>query len=163
MDGDSNHQCPTALNTASQLCGLLHATNAKVIGRWDRVLRQYGIDFAGYAALLAIYDKWPVGENALSLRLQFDPYTLEDALTDLERCRLITRSGGQGGAADRVIEPSRKAVELRPELLGISMQLASDFDFAESEALQLIAQLRRLSLAVTDSGLSRTIGERVSA
>jgi len=163
MDGESNARRPKALNTASQLCGLLHATSAKVIGRWDRVLRQYGIDFAGYAVLLAVYERWPVGENNLSMRLQFDPYTFEDALSDLERCRLITRSDGDGGVADRLVEPSRKAIDLQSDLLEIAEQLSCDFDFAEAEALQLITQLKRLSLAVTDSGLSRMAGERASA
>jgi DNA-binding MarR family transcriptional regulator len=162
MDGDTRGDSPAVLNTASQLCGLLHATNAKVIGRWDRVLRQYGLDFAGYAVLLAVYERSPVGENELALRLQFDPYTFEDALTDLERCRLISRSGGEG-AADRLVEPSRKAVDLRQEMFDISARLACDFNFAEADAKQLMAQLRRLSLAVTDSGLSRVAGERASA
>ncbi len=154
MESDTTRAAPAVLNTASQLCGLLHATNAKLIGPWDRVLRQYGLDFAGYAVLLALYERWPTGEGELSLRLQFDPFTLEDALSDLERCRLISRSESVE-AGDRLVAPSGKAFDLQPELLDIAGRLESDFSLAEADARQLMVQLSRLSLAITNSGLDR--------
>jgi DNA-binding MarR family transcriptional regulator len=152
MKSDTPRAAPAVLNTASQLCGLLHATNAKLIGPWDRVLRQYGLDFAGYAALLALYERSPISEGDLSLRLQFDPFTFEDALADLERCRLISRSGSTE-AGDRLVAPSGKAFDLQPDLLDIAGRLANDFSFAEADAQQLMGQLRRLSLAITNTAL----------
>lgn len=162
MESETTRVAPAALNTASQLCGLLHATNAKLIGPWDRLLRQHGLDFAGYAVLLAVYERWPVGEGDLSLRLQFDPYTFEDALADLERCRLISRSES-AETGDRLVAPSGKGLDLQPDLLAIAERLASDFRYAEADARQLMSQLKRLSLAITNAGLDHADAAREPA
>jgi len=61
------------------------------------------------------------------------------------------------------VAPSGKGLDLQPELLAIAERLASDFRYAEADARQLMSQLKRLSLAITDAGLDRADAARKPA
>jgi len=131
-----------------QLCFLLHRNTARFIGRWDRFLRQYNLTFAEYLVLLAVWERSPVSENALAMRLQFDPYTLEDALTNLERGRLVSRSDDHGMPGHRVVEATRQGFEIQPEIEGIRARFSCELGLPPKDAELLMAQLEKLADAL---------------
>ncbi len=131
-----------------QLCFLLHRNTARFIGRWDRFLRRYNLTFAEYLVLLAMWERSPVSEAALALRLQFDPYTLEDALTNLERARFVSRSDDHGIPGHRVVEVTRDGLSLQPKIEGIRSRFSCELGLPPKDAEMLIAQLEKLADAL---------------
>ncbi len=137
-----------------QLCFLLHRNTARFIGRWDRFLRSYKLTFTEYIVLLAVWERWPVSENALAVRLQLDPFTLEDALASLERGRLLMRSEDIGIPEHRVVEPTRKGLEMKPEIESIRSRFSCELGLPPKDAAVLIAQLEKLAEALAGMDLT---------
>ena len=135
------------LAVEQQICFLLHLAHSKVIGTWDRFLRRYDLSFSEYVVLLAVWEQWPVSENALAFRLGFDPYTLEDALANLERRRLVCRSADPDMPGDRLVQALPKGVDFQPELLGIRDAFLCDIGLSEQDVEALRSQLENVLLA----------------
>ena len=131
-----------------QLCFLLHRNTARFVGRWDRFLRSYNLTFAEYTVLLAVLERSPVSETALAVRLQFDPYTLEDALSGLERNRLVSRGDDHGLVGHRVVQVTRKGVDMRPEIEDIRSRFICRLGLPPQDAELLKDQLEKLSDAL---------------
>jgi DNA-binding MarR family transcriptional regulator len=138
-----------------QLCFLLHRNTARFIGRWDRFLRSYNLTFTEYLVLLAVWERWPVSENALAVRLQFDPFTMEEALANLERGRLVTRSEDLGIPEHRVVEATRKGLDMRPEIEEIRGRFSCELGLTPKDSAVLMAQLEKLSEALAGMDLVR--------
>ena len=145
---------PPELAVDRQLCFLLHRNTARFIGRWDRFLRSYNLTFTEYLVLLAVWERWPVSESALAVRLQFDPFTLEDALANLERGRLVMRSEDLGIPEHRVVEPTRKGLDMRPEIENIRGSFSCELGLAPKDVALLVAQLEKLSEALAGMDLA---------
>jgi len=131
-----------------QLCYLLHRNTARFLGRWDRFLRRFDLTFAEYLVLLAVWERSPVSETALALRLQFDPYTLEDALTNLERARFVSRGDDHGILGHRVVEATREGFGLQPEIEEIRSRFSCELGLPPKDAELLMVQLEKLAEAM---------------
>jgi DNA-binding MarR family transcriptional regulator len=142
---------PSDLQLEQQLCFMLYRNTARFIGCWDRFLRRYQLTFAEYVVLLALWEGWPASESAIAMRLQLDPYTLEDALANLERSRMLTRSTHHGVPGDRLIEPTHKGLDLRPELEEVRRRFSCELGLAPATAQALLLQLQSLSEALSGS------------
>lgn len=135
------------LAVEQQICFLLHLTHSKVIGAWDRFLRRHDLSFSEYVVLLAVLENWPVPEDSLAFRLGFDPYTMEDALANLERRRLVSRMADPDTPGNRLIQASPSSLDFRPTLLEIRNTFLCDIGIPQREAELLREQLEKVLLA----------------
>ena len=147
MSSDTRNT-PDDLLVERQLCFLLHRNTSRFVGRWDRFLRRYNLTYTEYLVLLALWERSPTSDAALGTRLQLDPYTLEDALANLERLRYIVRSPNLGTPMHRVVEATRKCLDLQPEVGAIRQRFSCELGLPKEDADLLVAQLEKLSEAL---------------
>lgn len=145
---------PAELIAERQLCFLLHRCSSRFTGRWDRFLRRHNLTYTEYIVLLAVWESAPLSEHALAMRLEFDGYTLEDALANLERSRLVERGAGLDADGSRTIENTVKGLQLQPQVLEIRKAFSCEMNAPTLDVQALTTQLGRLLEALSGEALN---------
>ncbi|WP_371786783.1 MarR family winged helix-turn-helix transcriptional regulator [Streptosporangium subroseum] len=132
----------------NQLCFDLHAASRAMDGVYRGALRELGLTYPQYLAMMVLWEREPVTVKELGEALRLDSGTLSPLLKRLQAAGLVSRERSAADERSVLVRLTPEGSELRRRAREVPRRIfeATGLDAAEGRELQLT--LRRLTASL---------------
>jgi DNA-binding MarR family transcriptional regulator len=132
----------------NQLCFDLHAASRAMDGVYRGALRELGLTYPQYLAMMVLWERQPATVKELGTALRLDSGTLSPLLKRLEAAGLVSRERSAADERSVLVRLTPEGSDLRRRACEIPHRIiaATGLDLAGAMELQLT--LRRLTAAL---------------
>ncbi len=135
------------LDLDAQLCFPLYAASRAVTRAYGPLLREFGLTYPQYLALLALWDEGdPMTVGELGNRLRLDSGTLTPVLKRLEQAGIVTRRRDADDERRVLVALTAAGQELQDRVSDVPTRLVASLGLNATES----RQLRRLLGSLLD-------------
>jgi DNA-binding MarR family transcriptional regulator len=132
-----------------QVCFSLYATSRALTGLYRPVLAELGLTYPQYVAMLALWQRGPLGVRELGAALELDSGTLSPLLRRLEAQGLVRRERGVEDERTVQISLTPAGSALRARVADLPQRIACAVDLSPDELDQLRRLLDRVRAAAS--------------
>lgn len=142
------------LKLDNQLCFPLYAVSRDIVRRYTPFLREIGLTYTQYIAMMVMWEEHEVTFRHLGRRLHLDSGTLTPLVKTLERKGLVRRARSLEDGRVVNVSITDEGMALRDRALSVPEAMASCLQIEPSDALQLRELLHKLmgGMAGSDGG-----------
>ncbi|WP_313467826.1 MarR family transcriptional regulator [Carnobacterium sp.] len=128
-----------------QLCFSTYTLSKQFTKFYRPILEPFSLTYPQYLTLLLLWEEPEQSVQTLGKRLVLDSGTLTPMLKRMEKNGYITRNRNPEDERQVMIKPTKKANDIKDELLKKVANCLSLLNFDEKEYFALIAQLNELT------------------
>ncbi|MFF5210917.1 MarR family winged helix-turn-helix transcriptional regulator [Streptosporangium sp. NPDC000396] len=135
----------------NQVCFDVHAASRALDGVYRKELRDLGLTYPQYLAMMVLWERQPVTVKELGEALRLDSGTLSPLLKRLESAGLVRRERSAADERSVLVRLTPAGAELRERALEVPGRIleATGLDLDELAGLQ--GTLRRLTAALDEA------------
>ncbi|MFC3803094.1 MarR family winged helix-turn-helix transcriptional regulator [Cohnella sp. GCM10012308] len=148
-----------ALKLENQTCFAVYACAKEITRLYQPVLKELGLTYTQYIAMLALWERDSVSVKELGERLFLDSGTLTPLLKKLEAQGLLTRSRDSGDERQLLIRLSAAGVALREKALEVPEKVFCQSGVNVEMLLKIRSQMSELMTALQPVGAADKRGE----
>ncbi|MDP9870087.1 DNA-binding MarR family transcriptional regulator [Streptosporangium brasiliense] len=143
----------TMLLLENQFCFDVHAASRALDGVYRKELRELGLTYPQYLAMMVLWERQPVTVKELGTALRLDSGTLSPLLKRLEAAGLVRRERSADDERSVLVRLTPEGAGLREPALEVPGRIFEATGLDLAELLDLQRTLRRLTAAL--DGASR--------
>lgn len=140
-----------------QLCFSTYTLSKQFTKFYRPILEPFSLTYPQYLTLLLLWEEPEQSVQTLGKRLVLDSGTLTPMLKRMEKNGYITRNRNPEDERQVMIKPTKKANDIKDELLKKVANCLSLLNFDEKEYFALIAQLNELTTKLGGINDDKTI------
>jgi MarR family transcriptional regulator, organic hydroperoxide resistance regulator len=141
-----------------QICFSLHAASRAFNGVYRVVLKDLGLTYPQYLAMLVLWEHGELPVKKLGEHLRLDSGTLSPLLKRLEAAGLVRRERSVQDERSVQVHLTDEGTELRQRALLVPRRIAGATGFDLKEIMDLHTRLDRLTRALDSAALEETPG-----
>lgn len=126
-----------SLRLENQLCFPLYAAAKEVVKKYRVYLDQFDITYTQYITLMVLWEFEEMSVKELGTKLYLDSGTLTPLLKNLENKGYITRKRSDDDERYLQVKITKKALELREQLLDVPSKISQCVNLHKEEAMTL--------------------------
>ncbi|WP_433258843.1 MarR family winged helix-turn-helix transcriptional regulator [Streptosporangium sp. CA-135522] len=134
-----------------QVCFDLHAASRALDGVYRRELRELGLTYPQYLAMMVLWERQPVTVKELGAALRLDSGTLSPLLKRLEAAGLVRRERSAADERSVLVRLTPAGAELRRRALEVPGRILDATGLDPAELIDLQSTLRRLTAALDEA------------
>ncbi|MBI0300137.1 MarR family transcriptional regulator [Streptomyces sp. PRKS01-29] len=131
-----------------QLCFSLHAASRAFDGLYRRVLRDTGLTYPQYLAMLVLWEHGEMPVKRLGEFLRLDSGTLSPLLKRMESAGLVQRERSAHDERSVTVRLTAEGAALKERAQGVPLAAIEASGLGLEEAVDLQARVRRLTAAL---------------
>ncbi|MEU8871809.1 MarR family transcriptional regulator [Streptomyces javensis] len=131
-----------------QLCFTLHAASRAFDGLYRRVLRDTGLTYPQYLAMLVLWEYGEMPVKRLGEYLRLDSGTLSPLLKRMQSAGLVQRERSAHDERSVTVRPTAEGAALKERAQGVPLAAMEASGLDLKEAVELQARVRRLTAAL---------------
>ncbi|GAA1193017.1 MarR family transcriptional regulator [Streptomyces hebeiensis] len=131
-----------------QVCFSLHAATRAFGGVYREALKDLGLTYPQYLAMLVLWEEGPRTVKAMGERLRLDSGTLSPLLKRLESAGLVRRERGAADERSVTVHLTPEGVRLRERALPVPRRIYAATGLSVEEGLALQALLDRVTASL---------------
>ncbi|WP_083974094.1 MarR family winged helix-turn-helix transcriptional regulator [Kitasatospora mediocidica] len=131
-----------------QVCFALHATARAFDRVYRRLLRDTGLTYPQYLAMMALWEHGAMPVKQLGELLRLDSGTLSPLLKRLDTAGLVQRERSPHDERSVIVRPTGEGTALRARAERIPLDIIAASGLAPAEAVELRTRLERLTRAL---------------
>ena len=139
-----NRTAEEALRLDNQLCFPLYAASREVIKQYHPLLASLNLTYTQYLVMLVLWEKAPLSEKEMGLRLHLDSGTLTPVLKSLEGKNFIVRSRSKEDERVVNVDLTDEGRALKDKAVDIPAQIGGCVKLDEEEAKALYGLLYKV-------------------
>ena len=132
-----NRTAEEALRLDNQLCFPLYAASREVVKQYHPLLASLNLTYTQYLVMLVLWEKAPVSEKEMGVRLHLDSGTLTPVLKSLEAKGYIVRTRSKEDERVVCVLLTDAGVALKEKAGGVPGQIAASVPLTQEEAATL--------------------------
>lgn len=136
------------LRLDSQICFALGAANRAFGGLYRVVLKDLGLTYPQYLAMMVLWEHGEMPVKELGQHLRLDSGTLSPLLKRLEAAGLLVRERSATDERSVHVRPTEAGTALRDQAVEVPRRIAAATGFELGEIKDLQDRLRRLTAAL---------------
>ncbi|RKP57124.1 MarR family transcriptional regulator [Cohnella endophytica] len=134
----------SVLKLDNQLCFAVYACAREITKLYHPLLKEIGLTYTQYIAMLALWEKDRITVKQLGQRLYLDSGTLTPLLKKLEQTGLLTRVRDKQDERSVIIALTERGTALKDKARAIPEQLFCQAGVSSGEAEALRAQITEM-------------------
>ncbi|GII03872.1 MarR family transcriptional regulator [Planobispora takensis] len=138
----------------NQVCFDVHAASRALDGLYRGLLRDLGLTYPQYLAMMVLWEREPVTVKELGAALRLDSGTLSPLLKRLEAAGLVRRERSAADERSVLVRLTPDGAALRPEAEQVPGRLLAATGLDVEELAAFRSTLRRLTAAVDEAALA---------
>ena len=127
-----------------QLAFMLYAGAKETTRRYKMLLRDTGLTYTQYLAMLVLWEKEKINVKTLGEQLYLDSGTLTPMLKKMEEAGFIKRTRDSGDERNMIVTLTDAGRKLRSATAAVEAKAKAEFPITGMEAKQLAATLEKL-------------------
>ncbi|MGW5447200.1 MarR family winged helix-turn-helix transcriptional regulator [Streptomyces asiaticus] len=131
-----------------QLCFTLHAASRAFDGLYRRVLRDTGLTYPQYLAMLVLWEYGEMPVKRLGEHLRLDSGTLSPLLKRMQSAGLVQRERSAHDERSVTVRLTAEGAALKERAQGVPLAAMEASGLDLKEAVELQARVRRLTAAL---------------
>ncbi|MFS7876485.1 MarR family winged helix-turn-helix transcriptional regulator [Streptomyces asiaticus] len=131
-----------------QLCFTLHAASRAFDGLYRRVLRDTGLTYPQYLAMLVLWEHGEMPVKRLGEHLRLDSGTLSPLLKRMQSAGLVQRERSAHDERSVTVRLTAEGAALKERAQGVPLAAMEASGLDLKEAVELQARVRRLTAAL---------------
>ncbi|MGP3999393.1 MarR family winged helix-turn-helix transcriptional regulator [Streptomyces sp. 8N706] len=131
-----------------QVCFALHAASRAFNGVYRKLLRDTGLTYPQYLAMLALWEHGEMSVKRLGEMLRLDSGTLSPLLKRMETAGLVSRERSAQDERSVRVRTTEAGEALRETARGIPLEIMAASGLDQGELAALRGQLRRVTEAL---------------
>ncbi|OIJ65913.1 MarR family winged helix-turn-helix transcriptional regulator [Streptomyces mangrovisoli] len=131
-----------------QICFSLHAASRAFNGVYRVLLKELGLTYPQYLAMLVLWERGELPVKKLGEHLRLDSGTLSPLLKRLEAAGLVVRERSARDERSVVVRPTAQGTELRERAVRVPHRIVTATGFDLAEIGDLKARLDTLTAAL---------------
>ncbi|MEV0422699.1 MarR family winged helix-turn-helix transcriptional regulator [Streptosporangium canum] len=135
----------------NQLCFDVHAASRALDGVYRKELRELGLTYPQYLAMMVLWERQPVTVKELGVALHLDSGTLSPLLKRLEAAGLVRRERSAADERSVLVRLTPEGAGLRRRALEVPARIFEAAGLDLAEAIELQGTLRRLTAALDEA------------
>ncbi|MDH6133352.1 DNA-binding MarR family transcriptional regulator [Kitasatospora sp. MAA4] len=139
---------PDLLQLDIQVCFALHATARAFDRVYRRLLRDTGLTYPQYLAMMALWEHGAMPVKQLGELLRLDSGTLSPLLKRLDAAGLVQRERSPHDERSVIVRPTGEGTALRARAERVPMEIIAASGLGPAEAVELRTKLEQLTLAL---------------
>ncbi|KAB2339821.1 MarR family winged helix-turn-helix transcriptional regulator [Actinomadura rudentiformis] len=136
------------LRLDNQVCFALHATSRAFDATYRPLLRDLGLTYPQYLAMLALWEHGTLTVKELGLALRLDSGTLSPLLKRLEAAGLVRRERSPQDERSVVVTLTAQGEALREKAVNVPRRILASTGLSERELIELRRSLERVTAAL---------------
>ncbi len=137
-----------------QVCFALHATSRAFDALYRPLLRELGLTYPQYLAMLALWEHGSLSVRELGLALRLDSGTLSPLVKRLEAAGLVQRERSAEDERSVIVHLTSDGTVLKRRAVAVPQTILSSTGLGEDDIASLRASLARLT-ATLDAATAR--------
>ncbi|GAA1877389.1 MarR family winged helix-turn-helix transcriptional regulator [Streptantibioticus ferralitis] len=150
----TNEHGEDLLQLDTQICFALHATSRSFGGVYRQVLRDTGLTYPQYLAMMALWEHGEMPVKRLGELLRLDTGTLSPLLKRLDTAGLVKRDRSPHDERSVIVGLTAAGRELRAQAEQIPLKILAATGLEPEELIQLRTTLNRLTDALDSAAES---------
>ena len=139
-----NRTAEEALRLDNQLCFPLYAASREVIKQYHPLLASLNLTYTQYLVMLVLWEKAPLSEKEMGLKLHLDSGTLTPVLKSLEAKGYIVRTRSREDERVVCVLLTDEGSALKNKAGSVPSQISAGIPLTEEEALTLHTLLYKI-------------------
>ncbi|MER5420472.1 MarR family winged helix-turn-helix transcriptional regulator [Streptosporangium roseum] len=135
----------------NQVCFDVHAASRALDGVYRKELRELGLTYPQYLAMMVLWERQPVTVKELGVALRLDSGTLSPLLKRLEVAGLVHRERSAADERSVLVRLTPEGAGLRRRALEVPGRIFEATGLDLAEVLELQGTLRRLTAALDEA------------
>ncbi|MEV6265402.1 MarR family transcriptional regulator [Streptomyces sp. NPDC051784] len=135
-----------------QVCFSLQAASRAFGGVYREALRDLGLTYPQYLAMMVLWEHGPLPVKSIGERLHLDSGTLSPLLKRLESAGLVRRERAREDERSVTVHPTEAGTALRERALPVPRSILAATGMSVEEVVALQAVLGRLTTALGRAG-----------
>lgn len=131
-----------------QVCFALHATSRAFDRVYRRLLRDTGLTYPQYLAMMALWEHGAMPVKQLGELLRLDSGTLSPLLKRLDAAGLVQRERSPHDERSVIVRPTGEGTALRAQAERIPLEIIAASGLGAADAVDLRARLESLTRAL---------------
>ena len=133
-----------ALRLENQLCFPLYAASREVTKQYHPLLASLNLTYTQYLVMLVLWEKAPLSEKEMGVKLHLDSGTLTPVLKSLEAKGYIVRTRSKEDERVVCVLLTEEGAALKNQAGDVPNQISSSIPLTEEEAAALHALLYKI-------------------
>ncbi|OUC99643.1 MarR family winged helix-turn-helix transcriptional regulator [Streptosporangium minutum] len=135
----------------NQVCFDVHAASRALDGVYRKELRELGLTYPQYLAMMVLWERQPVTVKELGVALRLDSGTLSPLLKRLEAAGLVRRERSAADERSVLVRLTSEGAGLRRRALEVPGRIFEATGLDLAEVIELQGTLRRLTAALDEA------------
>ncbi|MER5321301.1 MarR family winged helix-turn-helix transcriptional regulator [Streptosporangium roseum] len=135
----------------NQVCFDVHAASRALDGVYRKELRELGLTYPQYLAMMVLWERQPMTVKELGVALRLDSGTLSPLLKRLEAAGLVHRERSAADERSVLVRLTPEGAGLRRRALEVPGRIFEATGLDLAEVLELQGTLRRLTAALDEA------------
>ncbi|MDH6108893.1 DNA-binding MarR family transcriptional regulator [Kitasatospora sp. MAP12-15] len=131
-----------------QVCFALHATSRAFDRVYRRLLRDTGLTYPQYLAMMALWEHGAMPVKQLGELLRLDSGTLSPLLKRLDAAGLVQRERSPHDERSVIVRPTGEGAALRAQAERIPLEIIAASGLSAADAVELRSRLEQLTHAL---------------